>query len=100
MTARKVAPTHPGVVLAEALDSMGLKIMPAAKLLSTSRQTVHKILRGDGPIRPAMALKIGALCGNGPNLWINMQANHDLWHEARNIKREIASIEKAAQAYG
>ena len=37
MTARKVPPTHPGVVLAEALDSMGLKIMPAAKLLGTSR---------------------------------------------------------------
>ena len=25
MTARKVPPTHPGVVLAEALDAMGLK---------------------------------------------------------------------------
>ncbi|MCH7487972.1 MAG: addiction module antidote protein, HigA family, partial [Proteobacteria bacterium] len=33
------------------------------------------------------------------NLWINMQANHDLWHEARKIKREIAAIEKAAAAY-
>ena len=99
MTARKVPPTHPGVVLAEALEAMGLKIMPAAKLLGTSRQTLHKILRGDGPIGPAMALKIGALCGNGPNLWLGMQANHDLWHEARKIKREITAIEKAAAAY-
>ena len=46
-----------------------------------------------------MALKIGALCGNGPNLWVTMQANHDLWHEARKIKRQIAAIEKAAAAY-
>lgn len=38
--------------------------------------------------------------GNSPNLWTNMQANQDLWHEARNIKGEIASIEKAARAYG
>ena len=29
-----------------------------------------------------------------------MQANHGHWHEARNIKREITSIEKAARAYG
>ena len=100
MMTRKVAPTHPGVVLAEALDNMGLKIMPAAKLLGTSRQTLHKILRGDGPITTTMALKVGALCGNGPNLWLNMQANHDLWFEARNIKRQIATIEKAARAYG
>ena len=99
MTTRKVPPTHPGVVLAEALEAMGLKIMPAAKLLGTSRQTLHKILRGAAPISPTMALKIGALCGNGPNLWVNMQANHDLWHESRKIKREIAAIEKAAGAY-
>ncbi|MDA1089953.1 MAG: HigA family addiction module antitoxin [Proteobacteria bacterium] len=99
MMTRKIAPTHPGVVLAEALEAMGLKIMPAAKLLGTSRQTLHRILRGDASISTTMALKIGALCGNGPNLWLNMQANHDLWFEARNIKGEIASIEKAA-AFG
>ncbi|MCH7866009.1 MAG: addiction module antidote protein, HigA family, partial [Proteobacteria bacterium] len=46
MTARKVPPTHPGVVLAEALNSMGLGIMPAAKLLGTSPQTLHRIRRG------------------------------------------------------
>ena len=45
-----------------------------------------------------MALKIGTLFGNGPNLWINMQANHDLWHEARRMRREIKGIEKAVVA--
>ncbi len=99
MINRKVAPTHPGVVFAEALSRMGLKIMPAAKMLGVSRQTLHKILRGDGAISPTMALKIGALCGNGPKLWLNMQANHDLWHEARKMKREIAAIERAAVAF-
>lgn len=97
--ARKVAPTHPGFVLAEALEAMNLKIMPTAKLLGVSRQTLHKILRGDSPITPTMALKVGALCGNGPNLWISMQTNHDLWHEARKNKKEIHAIEKAAKAY-
>ena len=45
-----------------------------------------------------MALKIGTLFGNGPNLWINMQANHDLWHEARRMRREIEGIKKAVAA--
>ncbi len=96
---RRVAPTHPGVILAEALEAMGLKIMPAAALLGMSRQMLHRIIKGDATITTTMALKIGALCGNGPNLWVNMQTNHDLWHEARNIKREIATIERAAAAY-
>ena len=55
---RDVPPTHPGVILAEALENMNLKIMPAASLLGTSRQTLHKIIRGDAPITPPMALKI------------------------------------------
>ena len=93
-----VPPTHPGVILAEALENMNLKIMPAASLLGTSRQTLHKIIRGDAPITPPMALKIGTLCGNGPNLWINMQTNHDLWHEARRMRREIEGIKKAVAA--
>ena len=79
-------PTHPGVILAEALENMNLKIMPAASL------------RGDAPITPPMALKIGTLCGNSPNLWINMQTNHDLWHEARRMRREIEGIKKAVAA--
>ena len=45
-----------------------------------------------------VALKIGTLCGNGPNLWINMQTNHDLWHEACRMRREIEGIEKAVAA--
>ena len=65
---------------------MNLKIMPAASL------------RSDAPITPPMALKIGTLCGNGPNLWINMQTNHDLWHEARRMRREIEGIKKAVAA--
>jgi len=67
--------------------------------LGMSRQMLHRIIKGDATITTTMALKIGALCGNGPNLWVNMQTNHDLWHEARNIKREIATIERAAAAY-
>ncbi len=73
--ARKVSPTHPGVILAEALGAMNLKIMPAAAILGVSRQTLHKILKCDAPISVTMALKVGSLCGNGPNLWINMQTN-------------------------
>ena len=65
---------------------MNLKIMPAASL------------RGDAPITPPMALKLGTLCGNSPNLWINMQTNHDLWHEARRMRREIEGIKKAVAA--
>jgi plasmid maintenance system antidote protein VapI len=32
-----------------------------------------------------MALQIGIFCGNGPELWLRMQAAHDRWHAARTV---------------
>ena len=44
----------------------------AAKL-GVSRQTLHAILTEKASITPAMAMRIGKLCGNGPGLWLRMQ---------------------------
>ena len=34
---------------------------------------------------PAVAVRLGKLFGNGPDLWVRMQAAYDTWHAARNI---------------
>ena len=39
-----------------------------------------------------MALRIGKLCGNGPELWINLQRTFDLKREEKNLARQIARI--------
>jgi antitoxin HigA-1 len=91
------APTHPGEILREdVLPALGLPVMTAAKALGVSRQTLHRILSGASAITPEMALRIGKLCGNGPHLWLKMQAAHDLWHAARAIGGELAAIETRA----
>ncbi len=81
-------PTHPGEVLREdVLPELGLSIKDAASRLGVSRQTLHAILRHENPARvtPEMAVRLGKLCGNGPRLWINMQAVYDLWHAERSV---------------
>lgn len=40
---------------------------------------------GRQPVTPAMALGIGELCGNGPELWIRMQAAHDLHRAEQEV---------------
>lgn len=72
-------PTHPGELLREdTLPALGISVSEAAKKLGVSRQMLHKILAAKAPITPEMAVRIGKFCGNGPNLWLNMQAAHDL----------------------
>lgn len=51
-----------------------------------------ELLREDAPVTPAMALKLGKLCGNGPRLWINLQRDYDLEKAAKQMKAELAEI--------
>jgi plasmid maintenance system antidote protein VapI len=39
-----------------------------------------------------VALKLGKLCGNGPELWLNLQSRHDLERLSRERRREIAAV--------
>ena len=82
----KRPPTHPGAVLREdVLPALGKKKLKVAETLQISRQTLYDILNERKPVTPTMAVKLGKFCGNGPRLWINMQAAYDLWHAQQNV---------------
>jgi len=83
-------PTHPGHMLRDdILPALALNVSQAAGHLRVSRQTLHKIMRKKNPatVTPEMAARLGKLCGNGPKLWLNMQANYDLWPIMQDINK-------------
>ena len=83
---RTRAPTPPGKVLADTvLPAIGRSKAEIARLLGVSRQTLYDVLDCKQPITPQMAVRIGKLCGNGPRLWLAMQAAHDLWQAQKTV---------------
>jgi addiction module HigA family antidote len=89
-------PTHPGAVLREdVLPAVGEAVASAAQKLGVTRQHLHQILAEKAPVSPAMAVRLGKFCGNGPELWLRMQQAYDLWHAARALKAEVAKIPTA-----
>ncbi len=90
---RKRAPTHPGAILREnVLPHLKLSVSEAARQLRVSRQTLHRILVGTAAVTPAMAVRLGKFCGNGPGLWLRMQQAYDLWHAERRLRDEVERI--------
>jgi addiction module HigA family antidote len=85
---RGLPPMHPGELLREeilpALDRPKTEI---AKLLGVSRQTLYDILGERQPVTPVMALRLGKLCGNGPDLWLNLQSAMICNAPSRNSER-------------
>lgn len=89
----KMAPVHPGEVLREdVLPALGLNVIEAAKELRVSRQTLHRILAGKMAVSPEMAVRLGKFCGNGPGLWLRLQAAYDLWHAEKRLRGEVRKI--------
>ena len=56
------------------------------------------VVGGRSAITPDMSLRLGTYFGNGPELWLNMQQEHDLWHARRAMKAALAKIEPASAA--
>ena len=91
--ARRVRPTHPGVMLREDfLPEYGLTVSGFAESLRVSRQTVNELLRERRAVSPEMALRLSRLFGNSPEFWLNAQRAVDLWVAERNIKGKINHI--------
>jgi antitoxin HigA-1 len=86
-------PTHPGELLREVLtDGLKLSVAAAARHLGVSRMTLHRVLRGGQAVTPEMALRLGKLCGDGPEVWLRMQMAHDLWRLERTLHADLARI--------
>jgi len=94
----KMTPMHPGALLREEVfPALGRPKAEIARLLGISRKTLYDILNEQQPVTPAMALKIGKLCGNGPMLWMNLQVRYDLWREGANAKLDKIPTLHAAE---
>ena len=96
----KRRPTPPGLLLANTvLPAIGESKTRIAQMLGVSRQTLYDILDCKQPITPRMAVRIGKLCGNGPHLWLSMQAAHDLWEAERKVDTtKIPTVKAHASA--
>lgn len=91
-------PTHPGEVLREdAIPATGKSKSEIARLLGISRQHLHDILSEHKPVSPEVGVRLGKLFGNGPGLWIRMQAAHDEWHATREVDVSAIPTLHAAQ---
>jgi addiction module HigA family antidote len=89
-------PTHPGVLFERDIlpefRRQGRTIGEIAKLLKVSRQTLHRVMNGQTAVTPDMAVRLGKLCGNGPHLWLTLQARYDAWEATHRLSEQLKAI--------
>lgn len=79
-------PTHPGALLREdILPALKITKVEVANALGISRQHLHDILSERKPVSPDIAARLGKAFGDGPEVWLRMQASFDAWHAERDV---------------
>ena len=92
-------PPHPGRILEESLEYMGVSARSFAQHIGVSTSTVTRILNEEKPITPDMAVRISAaLPGPSPEVWLAIQAEYDVWQTKH--KTDVSWITRYEPAVG
>ena len=70
-------PAHPGEVLKEYMGAS--EVTAFASRIGVDRTTLSRLLNGHTGISATMALKLEQALNTSAEMWMNMQATHDLW---------------------
>lgn len=70
--------THPGQVLKEELDTIGISLSEFARQIEVPTNRISQIIAGKRAISGDSALRFGHWFGTDPVFWLNLQAQFDL----------------------
>ena len=82
-------PVHPGEVLRDELDELGLSANALAKALGVPVNRVTIILNGQRGVSADTALRLARYFGSTPQLWMNLQQTWELRQAEIVAGREI-----------
>ena len=85
-------PVHPGEVLQDELEEIGLTQTALANHIGVLPKTVNEICRGKRGISAEMAMRLSKALGGSPQFWLNLQDNWELSHLNDSDFKEIEPI--------
>ena len=85
-------PVHPGEVLQDELQEVGLTQSALAKHIGVLPKTINEICRGKRGISPKMAMKLSKALGGAPRFWLNLQNNWEISQIDESIYQDIKQV--------
>lgn len=79
-------PPHPGEVLRGLyLEPNGLPISTVARAMGVSRTALSQLVNGHARLSLSMAQRLAGAFRTSPDLWLNLQHEHDLWTARKRV---------------
>ncbi len=85
-------PIHPGEVLADELEEIGLSAAQLARTLQVPPNRISQIIAGKRAITADTALRLAQYFGMSPDFWMNLQKAYDLDRARQAVGKAINQI--------
>ena len=85
-------PSHPGTLIRDDIEALGLSVAEAAAGLGVTRQQLHRVIRGESGVSPEMAVRLEKALGGAADVWMRMQVNYDL----AQVRSHALSVKRLA----
>ena len=71
-------PIHPGEILADELEEMGVSATALSRELDVPTNRITQIINGQRAITAETALRLGQWFGTSADFWLNLQKQYEL----------------------
>ena len=77
-TTNRMRPVHPGEILAEEMQEMGMSANALARALCVPANRITAILNERRGVTADTALRLSRYLGTSPEFWLNLQKTYEL----------------------
>ena len=82
----KKYPTHPGILIQDTINELGITQLELTKHLNIPIQRLNGVIKGRRGITPDTALRLSKVFRTTPEFWLNLQMTFDLWKAKKKSK--------------
>jgi len=83
---------HPGKILADELEQLGVTPTELARLIDVPPNRITQIIHGHRGITGDTALRLGHWFGNSAEFWLNLQIAYDIRVANEKAGKDIARL--------
>ena len=81
-----VAPAHPGALVAEVIEHLGIGKAEMARRLGITRTALYNVIDEKSAVSAEMAVRLERETGTSADLLVRMQASFDLWRARKALE--------------
>lgn len=86
---RKLPPIHPGELLRDELDEVGVSLNELARALRVPMNRISAIVNRKRAITVVTAMRLARYFGTSPQHWLNLQTAYDLEVAEQEVRSQI-----------